>query len=326
MAHARQSMTMNENNKNRFPYVYLVSTAYAGSTLLSMLVDSHPEVACIGELANSVSNIIKNGSVNKYYCSCGEEIASCHFWIKVKKRNLQNGIEIDLHDFDIELDLGLGMNLNRIIFGVPGKNTSVWKFRDALISHIPVYKNTVNQLIHRNIAIAKSILDVLGKTTFFDASKDVRRVTHLAKNKKIELKLIHLVRDSKGVLSSYLKHQGNTKVSKVLRNWKRTNEAAINLKSLLPKSSYMLVRYESLCREPEEIIFKICQFLDIEEFDCIRNVNQQKHHIIGNNMRCKPFQGIRLDHSWEMNLSPIQITECDRISSDVYSKFDHVAN
>ena len=52
-------------------YVHMVATAYSGSTLLGMLLGSHPDLATVGELITPVryGRIVQSGE--PYPCSCG---------------------------------------------------------------------------------------------------------------------------------------------------------------------------------------------------------------------------------------------------------------
>ena len=53
---------------------YILAASHSGSTLLAMLLGSHPDVCTAGELkAASV------GDVDAYRCSCGAPILQCGF-------------------------------------------------------------------------------------------------------------------------------------------------------------------------------------------------------------------------------------------------------
>jgi len=48
---------------------YILAASHSGSTLLSMLLGSHPQIATIGEMKLSPGGI---RGLNCYHCSCGE--------------------------------------------------------------------------------------------------------------------------------------------------------------------------------------------------------------------------------------------------------------
>lgn len=74
---------------------YILAASHSGSTLLSMLLGSHPRVATVGELKLSASAM---GKISRYRCSCGEFIRQCNFWRKVKKGMAARGFEFDIAD------------------------------------------------------------------------------------------------------------------------------------------------------------------------------------------------------------------------------------
>jgi len=52
--------------------VYIMAASHSGSTLLAMLLNSHPEICTVGELkATSL------GDPDSYYCSCRNKIREC---------------------------------------------------------------------------------------------------------------------------------------------------------------------------------------------------------------------------------------------------------
>jgi len=179
-------------------YANVASTAYSGTTLLAMLMNSHPQIVSIGELANSIGKLFKNGNIAKYFCSCGCEIEKCEFWVAVKHRCLEKGVILDLHDFDLKLDVGLGRMFNRILFGIHERFIPLQNLRDFILWNIPLSRKMTKHLFERNSVIAKGILDIAGNSIFFDTSKDLKRANFLAQDKEFDFKLIHLVRDFRG--------------------------------------------------------------------------------------------------------------------------------
>ena len=59
---------------------YILAASHSGSTLLSMLLGSHQQIATVGELKLSTKAI---GDIDRYRCSCGQFIRRCDFWQKI---------------------------------------------------------------------------------------------------------------------------------------------------------------------------------------------------------------------------------------------------
>lgn len=49
----------------------------------------------------------------------------------------------------------------------------------------------------------------------------------------------------------------------------------------------------------------------------VDNVEKKTHHILGNIMRLRKLNGIRIDDEWEKKLTPKEIGECMDIAGDV---------
>lgn len=294
----------------RIPFVYLISTSYSGSTLLSILMNAHPQVASVGELANSIGMMVKGGSIDRYYCSCGLEIKQCAFWKNVKRYCFESGVELDLHNFNTNLDAGFGEHLNRLLFGKAKRFESLESLRDSLLWMLPGFRNMIKDTIHLNIVVAQAILRASEKEILFDASKDAKRGFYLAKDNICDFKLVHLVRDITGFINSCRKRKGDGYYEKASNNWIRVHQAALRMKADLPDKAYLLVKYERLCEHTEETIEEICRFIGIDAIDLVARAKKNEHHIIGNTMRARPFNAVCIDEAWKKDLSDQQIAAC----------------
>jgi hypothetical protein len=302
---------------NLMQYVYLVSTPFSGSTLLALLMDAHPEVASVGEVNNAVGALFRSGRIERYLCSCGVQIECCPFWKRVQRRCAEQGMTLDVHDFDTDLDTGLGDRINQILFGALGDFWTLQVVLNRFLDYIPAYRQRVVRTVNRNLMIAQAVCDETQKSTFFDASKKVWNATLLLHHKNQDFKLIHLVRDPRGVMNSYRKHRGDTVYQHAARYWKRVQLATQHLRSCLPQDAYLLVKYEQLCANPVEILGEICRFLNVEVLDLECAARGQTHHLIGNQMRLQTFTGLQLDEAWRHELTPAEISRCLQVTADV---------
>jgi hypothetical protein len=160
--------------------------------------------------------------------------------------------------------------------------------------------------------ISRAVLEDTGKRFFLDASKNPGLAFHLSKRPNLDFKLIHLVRDPRGFANSCRKHgtYGSSFLWMSALIWKLTNSAALMLKSRLPAEAYLLVKYERLCAHPENVLSEILNFFGVGPADVLSLINEEPHHIVGNNMRLRPFKGLRLDEGWRTNLKPEQRRKC----------------
>lgn len=309
---------------DRLDYVYVVATSYSGTTLLSVLMNAHPEIASVGELANSLGIIYRKRKNKRYHCSCGAEIGECSYWEEVRRNCSMQGVELNLYDFKTRLDMGLGDHANRLFFGVPDTFAGIASVRNAMLWMLPVTRQRLKRTLSRNLVIARSILKASGKTIFFDSSKNVTSAFYHAKRSDINFKVIHLVRDPRGVLNSALRRDSHNDSVQILRNWRRLHGGALMLKRSLDEGSYLLVRYERLCHSTQETLDSIYRFIGVTPVDSGNTAaGPEKYHIIGNRMRRKALTGLSYDESWKDSLTGEQLALCKEITGDLGLMLDY---
>ena len=66
-------------DKNPVKVLYIMGAGRSGSTLLDMVLGSHPDVRGAGELTNAA----RNGWLKNEDCSCGRPVNDCPFWTEV---------------------------------------------------------------------------------------------------------------------------------------------------------------------------------------------------------------------------------------------------
>lgn len=309
---------------DKLDYSYMVATAYSGSTLLAMLLDTHPQVATIGELDNSIGEITARDPSSPYICSCGMPIRQCGFFREVQERCAHNGIDLDLHNFRTRLGQGMNKAAKRFTFGVPGRGFWFKEIRDSVLRQMPPYHRHVRKVLERSEAIARTVLHVSNKKVFVDGSKDVARAFHLLHESTLDLKLIHIVRDVRAFMHSRLKRVKDG-FEKGVRYWVRTHSATMQLREQLPADRYYMFRWEDFCRAPREKLNELCSFLGVPQTELLSRVNDRPHHVIGNGMRLKSVDAIRRDESWREGLTGGQLAVCDRIAGELNRSFGYEA-
>lgn len=67
----------------KIPLIYIAGSSYSGSTLMDLLLGSHPAVESLGEAKKIpfVQASVRNGIEAR--CNCGELVADCGFWQRV---------------------------------------------------------------------------------------------------------------------------------------------------------------------------------------------------------------------------------------------------
>jgi hypothetical protein len=80
--------------------VYIMGHGYSGSTLLTFLLGSHPEIATVGEVGIAPK---AKGKPEEFLCSCKAPIRECDFWQQVTRGMKDRGYDFDVwetaHEF-----------------------------------------------------------------------------------------------------------------------------------------------------------------------------------------------------------------------------------
>jgi len=248
--------------------VFILGSGHCGSTLLDLLLDSHSKIVGVGEIATLTPNSL---------CACGQVAHECNFW---------NNIINWKGDYSFKIYRSkLNFLLSRNIFVSPQR---------------PHKKISLNDYIKKSEKVFAQILVNTGTRVIVDSSKNVNRAELLSKSKNIEPIFIHLVRDGRAVVWSYMK-----KYNKFLPfAWKW---AAENLKIEVLKrrnqAKYIYINYSDLCRNPEKVLKRILNVLELKFEPQMLDFRKNKHHQIGGNrMKFSGSSQIKEDKEWRKKM------------------------
>lgn len=146
----------------------------------------------------------------------------------------------------------------------------------------------------------KCISRITGKTILVDSSKFWQRL-YLLSQESSKIKVIHLVRDGRGVSYSYDKKYGRFFYG--LRRWMAPTFMAILLKTRFRKTDWVQLRYETLSASPEASLKKLCSFLEIEFEPAMLDFRKHSYTGIGGN-RMKDLKSaeIKTDQAWKKDM------------------------
>lgn len=284
------------------PVVCVVGTGFSGSTLLSFLLNAHPEVASVGEATGPFDQWADQRT---YPCSCGETLAECAFWKRVGEEMRARGSAFGPNCWNLEFRIARSRPLNHLL-SRSLRNNALDAARDRLVRAVPVWRNMLEAQADRNERLVASVLAITGKRVFLDASKDPVRARELLRLTRLDLRVVHLVRDTPGFVSSFIK---NTRGSMGLgiRYWNRMAGHVERLAALLPDDRFLRVRYEDLCVATDDVLARITGFAGLGPMRGPVDFRSTPHHVIGNRMRLTGSSEVRLDESWRERLSAEQV-------------------
>lgn len=312
------------NKPPRFKLVYILAASHSGSTLLAMLLGSHPEVCTVGEL-----KFTSLGDIDLYRCSCKNKIKECLFWNGIREDMNKYGLTFDFERPETHFNSITSQYIKRLLRPLH-RGPLLEKMRDMALSVSSQWRYHFPRVQKQNEFLVKCLLSRTGKKVVVDSSKIGIRLKFLLKNPALDVKVIRLIRDGRAVALTYMDPArfadakdaslqgggaGNNRESERLSmtdaayEWRRSNEEAEKLLLNLDQSNWIEVRYEELCLNTDRELKKIYSFLGIENGRVYRDFRSQNHHVVGNGMRLDSTNEIKLDERWKTALSTLDLKQ-----------------
>jgi hypothetical protein len=321
---------------------YILAASHSGSTLLTMLLGAHPEAFTVGEL--KATNL---GVHHKYRCSCGQFIKSCAFWAKVSARMQSKGLRFDITSSGTNF-LACKSPYARRLLRPLHRGPLLEALRDLALSFSPLWRMHVQHTQQQNAALIGVLQELSGAKIIIDSSKIDLRLKYLLRNPALDIRVIWLIRDGRGVALTYM-HPGDfadarkrnlrgggsgfnglphepsaLSMTAAAREWRRSNEAAACLLSRLDRSQWVQVRYEELCMYPEKTLQRLCAFLELEPGKIVRDFRAVEQHVLGNGMRLDTTSEISLDERWRDYLAQEELRVFDVVAGKLNRQYGYV--
>jgi len=262
--------------------VYVLGTNFCGSTLLSLIMGSHPKVESLGQMFELPMYQKENSP-----CQCGEVFRTCPFWGRVLLRT--GYVDAEGHSVaPMPSEVRYGDWLFRLTKMV----------RSAAPPDVKAYREF-------NQSLLAAIHEMTGRRVFMDSSKMPCRLEWLLRSEAVsvgDLRVIHLIRDGRGVVSGY-KRRGQSVIRGTLAWWRRHREIG-RFARRFAGGPILRLHYEDLARNPEATAREVCQFVGIG-FDpaMLAFRSRVQHQLGGNPIRFETSQDIRLDERWRRELT-----------------------
>jgi hypothetical protein len=300
--------------------LYIASASYSGSTLLSFVLNAHPQIVTIGEMGP-----IRRAEQNPDYpCSCGVRLVECPFFKQIQAKMREKGFAFELDKMDLRFRYSNNRVVRKLMIGhlISGRITQL---RSMARKYIPGFASWVENKCERNKAFMLSALELTSAQWFLDASKDWNTLDFLRKTKEIHLKVIHLRRDPRGFCNSQRKHKGS-RVEKTAKLWVRYNRMIEGVLEKLSSGCVYPLNYEDFCRSPADSLGKITAFLGIPAISTPNDFRSIPHHIIGNRMRLPSDERttISLDDKWRQELSEEEKDAVQRIAGKLAERYGYL--
>lgn len=298
---------------------YILSHPFSGSTLLSLMLAAHSEVATVGELVGVNSQIrADENQWRNYLCSCGQRVFDCSFWNELADRLALRGIAFRHPDLGTRFDPIRNRALSRALSGSI-RSSVVTTTREWVFRTLPPFRGRFRQAARTNLEAVKEILAMTGKRVFIDESKNLSQFMRLADAAIFDLRGILLTRDGRAVAHS-TRNRGRKTFPGAVRSWRRFHQVA---DLVLPRTNCPIlhVRYENLCSNPTRTLGDVEQFLGLAPEPWPPTGDVPKHHVLGNDMRLKFRNVIQHDLRWKENLTAEDLQVFQRLTHDLPARY-----
>jgi len=322
---------MSPHNK----YLYIVSSPHGGSTLLSLVLGNHPRAANLGEVA-FIPKLLALGEL----CTCGEPLSACPHWGKTFDLLAQKtGVDMRAAPYDLYLGEALkGKDGAGLIDHAQQTQSRYFlgKLRGALdtatLLGTPPWPGmrlttlpSVRRSVRNTLALFAAAAEAHDSDLIVDASKSPRKAPHLYLHNPEQVRILHLVRDARGVVSSRKKYM---RVERAAERWNHYHTLSRRLleRWVAPDHRYRL-RYEDFVADPEASLTKVFGWLDIP-YDpaCLQFSDELTMHSAGGNpARFGLADGIRaVDDRWKTSLSTDDLRVVDEQAGPTMRDFGYV--
>lgn len=293
----------------------------SGSTLVERLLNELPQTIAVGETVH----LWERGLRDQERCGCGQLFADCEHWTRVGETAFGGWDKLDLDRIiDLRWSVDRSRRLPQILRAL--RSGEIGSDQQVYLDHL------------RAVLLASA--DVAGGAeVILESSKHLSTAALLSLDPALDVRVLHLVRDPRGVAYSWTKQVKRPeaddqlmpvyKPSRTAGRWVSDN---LGFQRLAAEGVPTLtLRYEDFLAQPAGTLASITQLMGLDqpvefpflEGDKARLVTPM-HSIAGNPLR---FGGdelvLRLDDAWRTNLDPSAQRVVTTICRPVLGRFGY---
>jgi hypothetical protein len=286
------------------PVLYIGGWGRSGSTLLSHLLGELDGMVSVGELRY----VWQAGPAANELCGCGRQFADCEFWQAVGREAFGGWEHVDVEEvLELEADVLRHRNIPLL----------------ALPRLFPAHAAKVGRYAELTGRLYEAILTVSRAHTVVDSTKNPPYAYFLRRAPGVRLRVLHLVRDSRGVVHSWMKKverpeiTGDAAYFEEFSPWKagiRWMQCNLAFDVLRLRTPTVRMRYEALAAEPAAEVAramrKLGENVDVSSLTGGSVEVSGQHSVRGNPMRfAHGRQRVKADEAWRRDMAlPVRRT------------------
>jgi UDP-N-acetylglucosamine transferase subunit ALG13 len=301
-ARAVTPLLPSSKTRNRPRVLFIAGTGRSGSTLLERLLGEVDGFCSVGELVH----LWQRGLGENQRCGCGVPFRDCPFWAEVGRKAFGGWVALDPHEIT---DLKQSVDRHRFIPFMTHPELS------------RAYRDRLERFSEILLALYGAIADVSGSVVV-DSSKSSSYLFLLRQLPDIDLRILHLIRDSRGVAYSTTKRVRRPEISDHEVFMPTYHPARAGVEWLAYNAIFdvagttgtpsMRLRYEELMTDARRQVSRILRFAGAGATNELlgflgTDAAQLRpiHSVSGNPMRFQTGHiPLRLDDEWRTRLAP----------------------
>ncbi|KKI99328.1 sulfotransferase family protein [Prochlorothrix hollandica] len=240
--------------------VFILGTAHSGSTLLSLILGSHPQAFAVGELSNLPDFFDQGRSI----CDICE--SNCDFWQgRFSRQELQR---LTACLWNQRLHPAIPLSVERQVRSFLGRD-QIFRPYSQIFAKLPGDPRLI-------VDSTKTLYWIRQQLKLPEFKAPWGRST-------LQPKLLHLVRDGRAVLASTLRRQPQTSVASFSRKWLQRIQESEAFFAGFPVADRYCLRYEDLATDPQATLQHLGQFLGLTMTEDQLRYWENDHHFISGN-------------------------------------------
>lgn len=282
---------------------YAAGWGRSGSTLLARMLGALPGSVFVGE----TRDLWQRGGIEDRSCGCGQPFSQCEFWTAVGKHAFGGWSAVDFDEM-MHLRAVTDRPWSLPLTGAPSLSRR--------------YRRVLDRYVEALERLFYAFGTVSGAELIVDSSKVPSFALLLARIPASDVRVVHLVRDSRGIAYSWEKQvprRDRPGSTAYMMRYRPAASAArysgYNLETQLLRRyglPYTRVRYEDLVRDPAAHLRRLAAHFDAPATDDALSfvagdkVTLGPHHAVAANPRRhdRGAMTLRIDDEWQTKMRP----------------------
>ncbi|MGD8779515.1 MAG: sulfotransferase [Ignavibacteria bacterium] len=310
--------------------IYIISQGHSGSTLLDLILGTHPGFISSGEMRylNWQLERTKNKKAtfeDEDICTCGKDFRKCNFWSNVfEEIKSKTGIDIIANPRNFNLAYFNSFSYQErdgfarsFLDKAKGFLVREWLEKGKPLNSIKWIEPKIDNWIKNNWLLYESMSKVAEKPIVIDSSKHLTIALLLQQSRPKDVMFIFIHRSIEGLAASSkrwsLKKNKKYDLMSVVKSKQKFEQRIKVYKEKIPDLRYIEVEYEHFVKNPADLLDKIVQEIDAskqyhKQLNNLFYVDPTQHHLVaGNPMRYKGKQLVKYDERWKDELTQDEI-------------------